>query len=486
MRKSYSRQMRFDSIPIEDVELNLDCRDRMVPVLRALQHVYSDGLLTDEILKLVGSDVNKKSRTDTGRKGMEYWHITVLMAARLGCGLTYDQLQDLAENHRRLRGIMGLGECDGTEFHHKTLRNTFCLLHPKTIEQISLAIVRQGHELVPDAIEQVRADSFVMETNIHYPTESSLLLDGLTRITSLCVLLADEHAVTGWRQHAHLLKKVKTLNREINRIATRKGPRYKERMKPFYRELLQKAALLTQRARELCCVVGEPQPCETDLFESNTLQAFIVRTERVAGTARRRVINGETVPNVDKLFSVFEPHTQLYKRGKASQPTQFGRQVLVFEDAAGFLVRGVLLHRNEGDKDVAVRETKALQKEFDHAVNRLSFDRGFHSPDNQTELSKLVDHLCLPKPGVKQSIVQQAEADDEFLAAQQNHPGVESAIGALQSGNALKRCRDRSEIGFERYLQLAILGRNLHTLGRMLIARENGNAAAGLNRRQAA
>ena len=96
-------------------------------------------------------------------------------------------------------------------------------------------------------------------------------------------------------------------------------------MKPFYRELLQKTALLTQRARDLCTVIGQPVPQLTDLFGPNTLQAFIVRTERVADTARRRVINGESVSNGAELFSIFEPHTQLYKRGKAGQPIQFGR-----------------------------------------------------------------------------------------------------------------------------------------------------------------
>lgn len=310
--------------------------------------------------------------------------------------------------------------------------------------------------------------------------------DGLRKIIEMCVLLAEERAISGWRQHAHLLKKVKRLDRRISRLASKKGPNYKARMKPLYRELLQKAALLMQRARDLCLVIGQPVPARTDLFGPNTLQAFIVRTERVADTARRRVIEEETVPNSDKLFSIFEPHTQLYKRGKAGQPIQFGRQVLVFEDAAGFLVHGVLMSRDEGDKDVAVRETTLLQKMFDNNVKRLSFDRGFHSPQNQTQLSELVDHLCLPKPGAKQSVVQQSAADDEFLAALQDHPGVESAIGALQSGNALKRCRDRSEVGFERYLQLALLGRNLHTLGRLLIASENEDAAAGKSRRQAA
>ena len=142
----------------------------------------------------------------------------------------------------------------------------------------------------------------------------------------------------------------------------------------------------------------------------------------------------------------------------------------MFEDAAGFIMHGVLLDRDEGDQDVAVRETESLQTKFADGVKRLSFDRGFHSPANQTALSRLVDHLCLclPKPGAKQSVVQPTEADEEFLSAPQHHSGVGSAIGALQSGNALKRCRDHSEIGFERYLPLAILGRNLHTLGRIV------------------
>jgi hypothetical protein len=486
MRKAYSNQLRFDTVPVEHVSLNLECRDSIVPVLRALQHLYSQRELARSVLDLIAADVNKETRTDTGRSGMDYWHICVLMAVRLGGNFTYDQLQDLAENHRSLRAVMGLGECDESAFHHKTLRNTFCLLQPETLQRINRALVQEGHQLQPDAIEKVRADSFVMETDIHDPTESSLLLDGLRKIISLCALLAEEHDVDGWRQHAHLLKKVQQLNRRINRIAAKKGPHYKARMKPFYRELLQKTAVLTQRARDLCVVIGQPLPELTDLFGPNTLQAFIVRTERVADTATRRVLHGETVPNGEKLFSMFEPHTQLYKRGKAGQPIQFGRQVLVFEDAAGFLVRGVLMNRDEGDKAVAVRETQALQQDFDNGVKRLSLDRGFHSPRNQTELSELVDDLCLPKPGAKQSVAQQAAANDAFRAAQQNHPGVESAIGALQRGNALKRCRDRSEIGLERYLQLAILGRNLHTLGRMLIAREHADSPAAHSRRKAA
>ena len=165
---------------------------------------------------------------------------------------------------------------------------------------------------------------------------------------------------------------------------------------------------------------------------------FTARTERVVETAKRRVLLDESVPNSDRLFSMFEPHTQLYKRGKAGEPIQFGRQVLVFEDAAGFIVHGKLMERSDCDSGVVVAETKVVQSRFGDPIKRLSFDRGFHSPENQSLLSEVIPNLCHPKPGVKQSLRQLAAADDDFPEALQSHPGVESAIGALQSGNGMR------------------------------------------------
>ena len=487
MRKSYSTQLRLDSPPIDQVELNFECRDSIVPVLRSLQHVYSKPDMTEKIMQLISRDINGETSAKRGREGMDYWQILVLAGVRLGCDYTYDQIHDLAENHIKLRAIMGLGSWDvKTEFKWRTIRDNVCRLSPQTIDEISRLFVAAGHEIDPDAIKRLRADSFVMETNIHYPTESSLIRDGLRKILEICSELAVGDSILGWRQHHHLWKRVKQLAREIDRIAAKKGTNYVARMKEPYRELLQKATAITQRARELSVTLTLPNATTNDVFGPNTLQAFIARTERVIHTATRRILNNETVPNSDKLFSVFEPHTQLYKRGKAGEPIQFGRQVLVFEDAAGYIVKSVVMKRNQCDSGVAIEATKDVQKLFDNKVERLSFDRGFHSPENQKELSEIIPQLCLPKPGARQSVVQLANADDEFLAAQQNHPGVESAIGALQSGNAMERCRDRSEIGFERYVSLAILGRNMHTLGRRLIAKEAADSVAASTRRKAA
>ena len=110
MRKSFSAQRRFDCDPVEQVVLNFDCRDEIVPILEGLRHIYIRSELRDKILTLVAADVNENCRDDLGREGLDYWEITVLAATRLGCNLDYDKLQDLAEQHRALRQIMGIGD----------------------------------------------------------------------------------------------------------------------------------------------------------------------------------------------------------------------------------------------------------------------------------------------------------------------------------------------------------------------------------------
>ena len=487
MRKAFSKQTRLDCKTVLDVALNVNCRDEMIPILRALQHVYSRRELRDAILDLIAQDVNQDARDDCGREGMDYWQILVLAAVRLGCNLDYDKLQDLAEQHRALRQIMGIGEWDEeTNLGWRRIRDNVCLLRPETIDKISHLLVQAGHELDPEAVKKVRADSFVVETNIHFPTESSLLLDGVRVILQLCVLLAISLGLPGWRQHEHLLKRVKKIARNIQRISSRKGPNYQKRLRKQYRELLKRTQQVVRRGQRLC---GELENCPLkgiERWQLNRLKTFIQRTNQVCDTARRRVLRGEKVPNQDKLFSIFEPHTQLYKRGKAGAPVQFGRLVLVYEDAAGFISHHHLLPRDAQDQDVIIEQTNFLQDRWQGQIEEASFDRGFHSPENQQKLAEIIPHPCLPKPGAKQSAQQQATATIKFHQARQRHAGVESAIGALQLGNGLKRCRDHSELSFDRYVVLAILGRNLHTLGKLLIAQHHADVEAAKSQRKSA
>ncbi len=222
MRKAYFTQLQFDSVAISDVQLNLNCRDEIIPILRGLQEVYKQPELRDEILQLIASDVNAESRDDVGREGFDYWQILVMTIVRHGCNHDYDKLQDLCEQHCTLRHMLSIGDWNNkTSFHHLRIHDNLTLVMPATIEKINHLIVAYGHELVPQAVEKVRADSFVVETDIHYSTQSSLIAGGLRKVIPVIQRLAQSLGLSDWRQSDCFLSQIKSLNRAINRIASK-------------------------------------------------------------------------------------------------------------------------------------------------------------------------------------------------------------------------------------------------------------------------
>jgi transposase, IS5 family len=491
MRRALHEQPRLDCPPVDAVPLNLNCRDEIIPILRALQHVYSQVPLRREILELVGKDVNASSSPDHGRMGLSYWTIMVLAAVRLGCNFDYDKLQDLAEQHRTLRLMMGIGDWQEEEdFDWRRIRDNLCLLQPATLEKINHLLVAAGHQLAPKAIKAVRGDTFVVETNIHYPTESSLIYDGLRKLATLAATLAEKHGQPGWRQHEHLLQNAKEIVRQIGRAARAKG-QGADRFKPGYQRLLALAEDLLQRARQLLLTLGflDKDP-GIDWFgvglagPREELWHYLLLTEKVCGTARRRVLLGETVPNEEKIFSMFEPHTELIKRGKQPDPIQYGHKVLVIEDAIGFICHYAVVANGVLDQDTLVPAMTELQARVGGKIKRASFDRGFHTAANQKELATIVTHPCIPKKGQLSGRQQQEEATVEFRQARQSHAGVESAIGALQAGNGQERCRDKSKLGYERYVGLGILGRNLQVLGKLLLAQDDAKCESAKSKRK--
>jgi hypothetical protein len=451
----------------------------MIPILRGLQHLYSRSDFRNQALELVGRDILGDAAPDVGRDGMSFWQVLVLAAVRLGCNFTYDQLQDLAENHRALLQIMQVGSWEEASFDWRRIRDNICKVRPETIDRINELIVAAGHELEPTAAERVRGDTFVSETNIHWPTESSLILDGLTKILLLAPAFAKALGVTGWRQHKSLLRKAQQAARAIVRV--RKGRNFQERLQCAYQQLFHIVELVLPRTQALLDASMGSVPIDSDgsaeielCKQFQELVYWHAVTSHVYGTARRRVLEeGEQVPNNDKLFSVFEPDTELIKRGKVPQPIEFGHSVLVIEDGVGFICHYRVLPLRTDERSVLIPEMAQLQERLGGRIRMASFDRGFHSPENQEKLAELLTHPCLPMPGAKQSVRQEAQASVEFREARQRHPGIESAIGALQAGNGLNRCRDHSSIGFKRYVALGVLGRNIWVLGKVLLAQEH-------------
>lgn len=157
-------------------------------------------------------------------------------------------------------------------------------------------------------------------------------------------------------------------------------------------------------------------------------------------------------------------------------------------DQAGLVLQASVLENGQTDRTGIVEQVRrlaaVLKQTFEGGLKRLSLDKGFHSPANQEALTEMTDLLCLPKPGRWQAEEQERAATPEFQKARRQHPGIEFCIQALESGNGLSRRRDRGIVGFRRYVALAILGRNLPTWGRLMIAREAPDAPAAFSKRK--
>lgn len=480
MRKTFEPQITFGTVPMSNIKFDIFCRHELVPILMALQHLYFNKPVLNEILDLIKEDIVEDKDEKLGCSGMHYWEILVLASARLGCDLDYDALHDLANNHATLRDIMQVSRLDDQRFPRTTIHDNITKLSPETIFKISDIIVTLGHEFYPKAIEKLRGDSFVVQKNIHYPTDANLILDGIRKSIELSVRLADAFNISGWRQHANLLKKIKSILRNIQRTAKSKRKNKEEQLKELYEKLIKRAHKIIEKSLDTIYTFYftqfELNPTFSFEFEIDSeiseILYFINATQNMCELAERRVFENEKIPNSEKIFSLFEPFTELINRGKMPFPIEFGHRVLVIQDGGGFIVHAEVMGIGVTDEKVIVDTMKKLQDRFNNRIRIASFDKGFWTPNNLKELSEIIPLVCLPKKGKRSKVDQEREGSKEFGKARKWHPGIESAINALGSGNGLIVCRDKGEEGYERYVALAVLGRNLQTLGTILQKKE--------------
>jgi hypothetical protein len=323
--------------------------DRLVSDIKPLSHLMKGLLMImpilEEILDLIKADIAKHPKPKLGCKGIGYWQVLVLAGLRLGANLDYDQLSDLANSHSKVREMLGHGPLDPKRYPKSTIHDNVSSVSAATIEKISNLIVFEGHRLRPNAIKRVRSDSYVMKKNIHYPTDANLLLDGIRKIIHLCAAMAKLAPLSGWRQHEYLITKARRMKRAIDKVARSKDKESAVgRFQESYRPLIDHAQLIVERALDSFAQVKAlnvlaPPPlyrlCEALRSE---LQYFLGATEYMIDLAARRVLENQRIPHAEKVFSLFEPDTELINRGKVPYPIEFGYRVLIVKDSAGFIL----------------------------------------------------------------------------------------------------------------------------------------------------
>jgi len=475
MRKPIKRQMSIGSIGIDKVEFDTDCRHEIIPILEGLQYIYNHPNLLKKVLKLIEQDILGDKSKGRGAGGMEYWEILVLACIRQGCNLNYDALQDLANNHSTLRQMLGLGELDIKRYTRSTLQGNIAKIKDETLEKISQLVIDEGHKLCPKAIERVRVDGYVMKTNIHYPTDARLILDGIgTMLNLVCQLVILITILVGY-QRGHWWVVAKKLCRSIQRLAAKEKGSCTEKMKGFYRELIEHALRLTIRCEETIDGAKKQlkrEGAKVDAVRVNSLiselEQCIKLTREACNLALRRVILEEQIPNDEKIFSLFETHTELINRGKTPYPIEFGHPILVVQDRIGFILKAQIMDHTT-EKKVVVPAMRQLQQYYKGKIKAVSSDKGLYSYDNLIELQKIIALVCLPKPGKLSEEDKQRESAPEFGKVRKWHSGIESAIHALGTGNGLALCRDKKYEGYRRYLALGVLARNVQVLGSLLL-----------------
>jgi hypothetical protein len=200
-----------------------------------------------------------------------------------------------------------------------------------------------------------------------------------------------------------------------------------------------------------------------------TLDGFMVHADRQIDQICRRVLQVEAIPHHEKVFSIFQPHTEWIVKGKAGVPMELGLRVCVVEDHYGFILHHQVMEKTTDDQ-IAVSIIKETQSRF-ASLYSASFDKGFHSPKNQVELAEIVEKLVLPKKGKLSIVDKERERGPEFMHFRHKHSAVESAINALEI-HGLDRCLDHGIHGFKRYAALAVVVRNIHHLGVVLHRQE--------------
>ena len=469
--------MKLGEIAISEIKINLKSRDDIPPLLLGLQHIYTNLDLRDAVFGILEEDILIDIDPQNGRPGMDLWTILVLGVLRVNLNWDYDRLEEMANNHKTIRKMLGHGSfSDDYEYKLQTLKDNVHLLTPEIVEKINQVVVRTGHSLVKKKEGEKlngRCDSFVVETDVHYPTDINLLFDAMRKVISLTATLYTICGLTGWRQSSHNIRTIKRLFRKAQKLkrSTSKDPKKKEQREKIIIEAHQKyidvAGDFLAKAREsLGGVNGGGVLAMALVIE---IERYLSHADRQIDQINRRVIKGEKIPHSEKVFSIFEEHTEWISKGKAGVPVELGLKVCILEDQHGFILHHQVM-QNETDDQVAVAMVKQAKAYCSNLIS-CSFDKGFHSPSNQKALLEYLDFVVLPKKGRLSQKDKIREYSEEFIRARYQHSAVESAINALEV-HGLDRCLDHGIDGFKKYVALAVLGRNIQQLGLKLRQQE--------------
>ena len=460
MREVQRSQAWIGQVPIDQIEIDPTCRDDNPALLKGLQDIWSNEPVRERLFDLLDQNILPKTDRTVGRPGMELWQILVLGVLKQGLNCDFDRIHHIANNCNLVRQFLGHGVFDSDKrYKRQTIMDNVSYLTPELLDEVNQIVVERGHEVAgkdPDETLRGRCDSFVVETDVHHPTDLNLLWDATRCGIREAGKASERFKLERWRQWRHLIGKIK---QHFNRTRLGRKKKYDtEAVKAF----LELCGTLMARVEETRILLTDNELAQK---EAKTLEDLITHARRQSTQIERRVLCDDKIPHGEKVFSIFEPHTRWISRGKAGTPFELGVPVAIVEDQFQFILGHTILWE-EQDVHVAVPLIKATQERFPQ-LRQCSFDRGFHSPANQKKLAEMLDTCVLPKKGRLSKADRERQENPKFVAGQKSHPAVESAINGLEH-RGLDLVRTHGKEGFARTVALSILATNLYRIGSIL------------------
>jgi len=472
MSRTLDPQLSFADLELSRLGVHLD------PALQRIDTFFDQHSTLVEQVRL---DLERGlKKPGTGRNGITPSQALRSLTLMRIKNWDYRELRERINDGYTLRGF--------TQFDsqfvpkHDAFNRAFNRLTPATLEAINQAVVQAAVQLGLEDGKKLRVDTTVVETNIHYPTDATLLWDSVRTITRLVEDLHDKfpHGVQGFTN------RTRSARRRMQQIQRMTAQQRQQQQVPKYRELLAITGQVVQNARQ---VVKQTEGMGgIDVVAGlaidqlrQQINAYCDLADRVIDQTRRRVLEGEQVPSEQKVYSIFEPHTDLIKRGKVLKPVEFGHKVFLAESAQGLITDYRVLKGNPADSDHVEASLERHQQTFQHPPEWYASDRGFYSPENvQCCQQAEVREVCLPQRGGKKTAEQEAlERSPAFKKAQRFRVGIEGRISVLFRGRGMKRCRAKGRERFEMLVGAAVLANNLLRIAQLLEDRKP-------NRRRAA
>jgi len=465
---TYMIKLRHQQPSLWTASLAEQIEDLWEPWMRAVDSVLEDEALLDAVYEAQGKRY-PRSRS-RGRKQTPAEVVLRLLLLKHIRNWSYEVLEREVRANLVYRAFTRIG--DEKVPDAKTLARLGQLVGREVIQQLHQRMVQLAQQHGVTRARNLRVDTTVVETNIHYPTDSSLLGDG-NRVLMRTMKKIEQKSGGLKRKVRDRMRSIRKRVRAIALSTRQKGPQGEQRRKKQYGELLSLTRKTVNQARRVLAEVKAVSRRRRIALQSlaEALETMMGRVQQVVNQTKTRILAGIT-QSPDKLVSVFEPHTEIIRKGKASQPTEFGHLVQIQEAENQIVTHFEVFAERPADSELLLSSIQVHQQKFGRVPRCVAADTGFYSRENEKAAQAMgVKWLAVPNQHTQSAERKRLYRQRWFRRGQRWRTGCEGRISVLKRRHGLRRCLYRGFDGMRRWVGLGVIADNVIQIGRYLALR---------------